>query len=48
VALSEPASPEFVEAVLKTGVDDFISRPISASEVRNRLLWAMSQYQKIV
>jgi DNA-binding response OmpR family regulator len=48
VALSEPASAEFVEAVLQTGVDDFISRPISASEVRNRLLWAMSQYQKIV
>lgn len=48
IALSEPADSETVQNVLKAGVDDFFARPVSATEVRTRLLWAKSRSLELV
>jgi DNA-binding response OmpR family regulator len=48
IALSEPADPATVQSVLKSGVDDFFSRPIAPNELRTRLLWAQSRLKELV
>lgn len=48
IALSEPADSETIQAVLNSGVDDFFARPITSSEVRNRLIWAKSRALELV
>ncbi len=48
IALSDPADSETVAAVLKNGVDDFYSRPITPHELRTRLIWAQSRLKELV
>jgi DNA-binding response OmpR family regulator len=48
IALSEPADPETIGTVLKNGVDDFYSRPITPHELRTRLIWAQSRLKELV
>ncbi|MDZ4849514.1 MAG: response regulator [Pirellulaceae bacterium] len=48
LVLSSQTSPKEIQAAMKAGADDYFTKPVGASELRNRLIWAGSRAQAVV
>jgi DNA-binding response OmpR family regulator len=48
IVSSQTTSRDFIAEILKTGVDDFLSRPFDTRELRSRLVWATNRSQLMI